>query len=150
MSDPIKYYVMVGDERRGPFTLQQLQGMWQSGAITMDTKYWIEGLDDWMPLSSILELIQPPLRAHQAQPYFAAPGQLVRPAKNRGIYIILGLFLGCLGIHNFYAGYHGRGAAQLIITVVLGWFYVGLIVTAVWALIEICTVRHDGNGDRMT
>jgi DNA-directed RNA polymerase subunit RPC12/RpoP len=27
----------------------------------------------------------------------------VQAAKSRGVYIILGLFLGCLGVHNFYA-----------------------------------------------
>jgi TM2 domain-containing membrane protein YozV len=150
MSDPIKYFVMVNNEQRGPFTLEQLQGMWKSGAVTMDTQYWVEGLDEWMPLSSILDLIQPPQRMQQQPAYFPASGQLVRPAKSRGIFIILGLFLGCLGIHNFYAGYYGRGAAQLIITILLGWLLIGLLVTAIWALIEICTVKIDGNGDRMS
>lgn len=150
MSDPIKYYVMVGDEKRGAFTLEQLQTMWRSGGLTMDTQYWVEGLDEWMPLSSILELLQPPRQTQQTQAHYSAPGQLVRPMKSRGIYIILGLFLGCLGIHNFYAGYHGRGAAQLIITILLGWFVIGIVVTAIWALVEICSVTHDGNGDKMS
>ena len=75
---------------------------------------------------------------------------VVRSQKSRGLYIILGLFLGCLGIHNFYAGYYGRGAAQLLITIVLGWFIVGLIITAVWALFDICTIKQDGAGEAMT
>ena len=29
--------------------------------------------------------------------------------RNRVVYIMLGVFLGCLGIHNFYAGRTGRG-----------------------------------------
>jgi len=74
----------------------------------------------------------------------------VRSAKSRGVYIILGVLLGLLGIHNFYAGYYGRGAAQLIITILLGWFYVGLVITGLWALVEVCTVTNDANGDRMT
>jgi TM2 domain-containing membrane protein YozV len=72
---------------------------------------------------------------------------VVKSAKSRGVYIILGLFLGCLGIHNFYAGYHGRGAAQLIITLLLGWVIIGLVITALWALIEICTITCDAAGD---
>ncbi len=74
---------------------------------------------------------------------------VVKSAKNRGVYIILGLFLGCLGIHNFYAGYHGRGAAQLIITILLGWVIIGLVITVLWALIEICTVTEDAAGDKL-
>ena len=74
---------------------------------------------------------------------------VVKSAKSRGVYIILGLFLGCLGIHNFYAGYHGRGAAQLIITLLLGWFIIGLVITGLWALIEICSVTEDAAGDKL-
>jgi TM2 domain-containing membrane protein YozV len=36
------------------------------------------------------------------------------------VFIVLGLFLGCLGIHNFYAGYSAKGAVQLAVTLVLG------------------------------
>jgi TM2 domain-containing membrane protein YozV len=75
---------------------------------------------------------------------------VVRSTKSRGVYIILGLFFGCLGIHNFYAGYYGRGAAQLIITLLLGWVIIGIVITVLWALIEICTVKEDANGDTMT
>jgi hypothetical protein len=68
------------------------------------------------------------------------------PPKSRGVYIILGLFLGLLGIHNFYAGYHGRGAIQLILTLTL----IGAIITALWSLIELLTVVEDASGVRMT
>ena len=29
---------------------------------------------------------------------------------------ILGIFLGCFGVHNFYLGYNGKAIAQLLIT----------------------------------
>ncbi|CAN7407944.1 TM2 domain-containing protein [Acidovorax sp. LjRoot74] len=73
--------------------------------------------------------------------------QLVKSAKSRGIYIILGLFFGLLGVHNFYAGRLGIGLAQLLITCILGWFVVGLFITAIWVLIELFTVTKDGAGD---
>ena len=61
---------------------------------------------------------------------------------NRTTYILLGLLFGGFGVHNFYAGYSGRGAIQLICTLcIIGWFFVPL-----WALIEICTVTTDANG----
>jgi TM2 domain-containing membrane protein YozV len=75
---------------------------------------------------------------------------VVEAVKSRGVFIILGLLLGCLGIHNFYAGYNGKGAVQLIITLVLGWVIIGLVITAVWALIEVCTVTADAKGNRMS
>jgi TM2 domain-containing membrane protein YozV/ribosomal protein L40E len=47
---------------------------------------------------------------------------------------LLGIFLGSLGIHNFYLGYTGKAVAQLLITVcTLG---IGAIVTSIWGLIE--------------
>lgn len=71
-------------------------------------------------------------------------------SRSRGVYIILGLFLGCLGIHNFYAGHSGKGVAQLLITLILGIFVIGFFITAVWALIDIIAVKTDGNGMRMS
>ena len=66
--------------------------------------------------------------------------------KSRIAYILLGLFLGGLGIHNFYAGYVGRGIAQLLITLCLGWLFVPLIIVGIWILIEIIVVTEDSNG----
>jgi TM2 domain-containing membrane protein YozV len=73
-----------------------------------------------------------------------------RATKSRGVYIILGLFFGLLGFHNFYAGYNGRGAAQLIITLLLGWLFIGIVISGLWSLIEVCAVTKDAEGNRMT
>ena len=37
--------------------------------------------------------------------------------KNKIVAGLLGLFLGTLGIHNFYLGYAGKGIAQLLMTI---------------------------------
>jgi len=73
-------------------------------------------------------------------------------AKSRVVYVLLAIFLGQLGIHNFYAGYSGRGAVQLVcgiisallVVVVIGFF--GLFVLWVWAVIEALTVTKDSTG----
>ncbi len=66
------------------------------------------------------------------------------PAKSRLAYILLAVLLGSLGIHNFYAGYTGKGIAQLLITLVsLGALS---IVSWIWAIVEVCTVTQDANG----
>lgn len=47
---------------------------------------------------------------------------------------LLGIFLGSLGIHNFYLGYTGKALAQLLITLLT--CGVGATVTGIWGLIE--------------
>src|SRR5579864_6349508 len=84
--------------------------------------------------------------APAAYPYVA---QVYGPThKSRTSYIVLGIFLGSLGIHNFYAGYTGRAVGQLCLTVLtLG--YLG-IVSWIWAIIEICTLEKDSTGLRFS
>ena len=82
-----------------------------------------------------------------AQPAYAAP-VYGSTHKSRTSYIVLGVFLGGLGIHNFYAGYTGRAVGQLCLTVLtlgaLG------IVSWIWAIIEICIVEKDSTGLRFS
>jgi TM2 domain-containing membrane protein YozV len=65
-------------------------------------------------------------------------------AKNRMTFIILGVLLGPLGAHNFFAGYHRKAIAQLLITLLtLG--FAGPMMW-VWAVIDVWTVDRDSNG----
>ena len=58
--------------------------------------------------------------------------------KSGVIYILLAWFLGTIGIHNFYAGYAGRAVIQLLLTLSAPLFlFVPLIVTALWAFLEL-------------
>jgi len=86
------------------------------------------------------------LSPSNAQPLTPVPTVILPMPKSRGIYIILGLFLGLLGVHNFYAGHNSRGFVQLLITVCLGWLLVGLIITGVWVIIDLVTVTEDSRG----
>jgi Predicted membrane protein len=83
-----------------------------------------------------------------------------RPAKSRGAYIVLGLFFGGIGIHNFYAGQLASGAikiALLAITLLLDMstgFYTGFVLLAAVlnctvALLEIILRKVDGQGRDM-
>ncbi len=62
--------------------------------------------------------------------------------KSRLIYILLGIFFGTIGIHNFYSGNAGRGIAKIILTCLIYTYFIALI----WALIEVCTVNKDAKG----
>ena len=68
--------------------------------------------------------------------------------KNKWCFILLGIFLGAFGIHNFYTGYVGRGIVKLLVTILsglmLGW------ASWIWAIVEVCTVRIDAKGRPFT
>ena len=68
--------------------------------------------------------------------------------KNKWCFILLGIFLGAFGIHNFYTGYVGRGIVKLLVTILsglmLGW------TSWIWAIVEVCTVRIDAKGRPFT
>lgn len=71
-------------------------------------------------------------------------------AKSKLAAGLLGIFLGSLGVHNFYLGYIGKAVAQLLITV-LSCFTLSFA-SGIWGLIEgilILTgsINVDGNGN---
>jgi TM2 domain-containing membrane protein YozV len=65
-------------------------------------------------------------------------------SKSKARFVLLGGFLGMLGVHNLYAGFRGKGIAQLAITLfTLG---LGIPVSWIWAVIDVCTVERDSAG----
>jgi len=71
-----------------------------------------------------------------------------RQPRSRTTFIVLGIFFGALGVHNFYAGYTGRAVGQLCLSV-LTLFYLA-IASWVWAIVEICVVDRDSTGIQFT
>ena len=74
-------------------------------------------------------------------------------AKSKIAAGILGILLGCFGVHNFYLGYTNKAVAQLLITI-LSCFILSPI-SAVWGLIEgimILTgnIDTDAEGRKLT
>lgn len=69
--------------------------------------------------------------------------------KTRKTFVLLGVFLGCFGIHNFYAGYAGRGVSQLLLSLILLATPVYCIPVYLWALFEIAFVTEDARAVRM-
>lgn len=61
--------------------------------------------------------------------------------KSRVVYIVLAILLGEIGVHNFYAGYVGKGIAQLLVTTLS----LGLLfwISWIWSVIEACVITHD-------
>ena len=102
---------------------------------------------------------QPPIYAQQT--YYQAAQQ--QPGygyaqKSKIVAGLLGLFLGGLGVHNFYLGYTGKAVAQLLLTLI-GWIIlIGPIISGIWALIEAILIlcssygsswHRDGRGQEL-
>lgn len=82
-------------------------------------------------------------------PYGQQPFGQVPPGyapKSMVVAILLALFLGTFGIHNFYLGYSQKGIIQLVLTIVgwaTSWLIVGvfaLIGVAVWVIVDIVQI----------
>lgn len=84
-----------------------------------------------------------PMAGNAVRPTLNDP-YLYAAKKSRVVYIVLAIFLGELGVHNFYAGYAGRGVAQLLITILS--FGLLFWISWIWALVELCVMTNDGRG----
>lgn len=145
------YRVAVGGNEIGSYSVEELRSYWQGGSLDRAAVYLHEGTQQWKPVS---QMFGPMTRMPSASPSPGASPRLgrsgavlVKPQKSRGVYILLGLFLGGLGVHNFYVGRYGSAVAQLLIALALGWLIVPLLFLGLWVLIEMFVVKNDGDGD---
>lgn len=63
--------------------------------------------------------------------------QMPRQPKSRVIAVVLCIFLGWFGLHDFYVGRNKSGLAKILITFILGWFVVGLIIVSLWCFFDL-------------
>jgi TM2 domain-containing membrane protein YozV len=91
-----------------------------------------------VPASSV---IQDPASATAVPLQHSASHCLPKP-KSRVAYILLAVFLGCFGVHNFYAGRVVPGVIQLLVTILSG--FILSFATWIWAVVEAATVKADG------
>lgn len=86
-----------------------------------------------------------PTPLYSRTPYFGE--SYVRP-KSRLVFILLAIFLGSFGAHNFYAGYNKKAVIQLCLTICTCFY--GSPITWIWAIVEACTVTLDDDGVPLT
>lgn len=68
-----------------------------------------------------------------------------QPVKSQVVYCVLALFLGHLGVHNFYIGRWKQGLGQLLLTLTCPFtIFFGVIVAYFWGVLNIFLVRTDG------
>lgn len=73
--------------------------------------------------------------------------------KKKIVAVLLSLFLGTFGIHRFYLGRAGSGAAMLIMSI-LGWLTTGIFVgfifvaiVGIWDVIDFFRILFNGMPD---
>ena len=169
------YYLLINGQKTGPYEASDIQRMLRQQAIGYDTQFWKDGMFSWETIGSHRQIFessygqrppqnfQPPqYQPSYQQPHYQQPQVnnypqqplvvqpiIIAQGKSRAAFILLGLFLGGLGIHNFYAGYAGKGIAQLLLNLFLFWTIVVPIIVGIWVLIEVITVDRDSFGNRM-
>jgi TM2 domain-containing membrane protein YozV len=143
------YYEQNGN-RIGPVDEATMRTLIANRTVSIDTLVWTNGMANWTPLQQTQLAaglpVPPPMPGNPpGAPYQAAPAH--HPdAKDRVAYVLLAVFLGGIGIHNFFAGYTSRAVAQLLICLLT--CGIGGIATSIWAIVEACTVTQDANGVR--
>lgn len=71
--------------------------------------------------------------------------------KSKLVAGLLAIFLGAIGIHNFYLGYNSKGVTQLLLSTVGACLIVGPIIAGIWAIVEAVqiftgAISVDANG----
>ena len=107
---------------------------------------------------------QQPYGAAPQQPYGAAPQQpygqpypgnpnpmAAGAPKSKLAAGLIAIFIGSLGIHNFYLGYTKKAVIQLLLTLLGGWLFgIGAIAAEIWAIVDAVKIFQgqypDANG----
>ncbi len=100
----------------------------------------------------------PETHTYESAPAYTPPAYTPAPAAQQkskmaaGLMgILFGIFLGGLGIHNFYLGYTKKAVIQLVVCLAGSCLIVGPLVSGIWCIVEGIqilsgTINVDGNG----
>lgn len=66
--------------------------------------------------------------------------QPVIEKKSQFLAIVLCVFLGLAGFHDFYMEKMGRGLAKFLILILLGWVIIGIIINFIWCVMDFLII----------
>ena len=73
--------------------------------------------------------------------------------KKKLVVLLLAIFFGGLGVHNFYLGYTKNAVIQLVVSIALCWTGIAPLAMEIWALIEGIKAYNgellDANGNKL-
>ena len=106
----------------------------------------LEAVASGMPSNGVL---RPRVVATASPTAAAGPATIAVRPTSRLIFALLGVFLGFLGVHNFYALRWLTGLLQLLLSAATYLLGFGIIAPWLWAIVEAVVVRKDGAGREM-
>jgi len=53
-----QFFVLLNNEQKGPFTLEQIRGFYNAGMINENTLAWISGMQNWADLKTCLSYLK--------------------------------------------------------------------------------------------
>jgi len=54
------YFILQNDQPEGPYSIEELRSLWNSGVLAGETFYCEEGYDEWLRLEKIADQLEPP------------------------------------------------------------------------------------------
>ena len=84
MTTEEQWFFLADQEQQGPYALNQLQQMADSGALTPETLVWRDGMAEWVPAGSLENFLQWPQAAAPVQPVAVSPVLQTGPAMVTG------------------------------------------------------------------
>lgn len=126
---PMQIYLLIEDDRQGPFTPEEIAEKIKAGECTPDTLAWKEGMEEWQPLKDVCELpaAPPPVSETTAsKPVMAIRERaLQRLRKRRHLKGLKGgCFLFCVGsvvcLFGFLLCLTGIGAILGVPLIIVG------------------------------
>lgn len=168
-----QFIISMGSEQQGPYSFDDILMYEKIGEVTSQTPVRLADHDIWKKWEDIkieraaleqrkklFENSTHEISAALSSAAFLPSTRIVKrdgPQLSRSVYIVLALFLGMAGIHNFYAGHSARGVIQLLLTLAgiglaVSGIYFGLVfmaVVTVWVLAEIVMEKEDAYGRSM-
>src|SRR6478752_4336503 len=77
VKSPEVFYLHINGEQRGPYTIQHIDHLLNSGLISETATFWREGLEQWQPVTNLVAVRR-------------AKKGVVRPAVVVGVVVLLG------------------------------------------------------------
>lgn len=126
-----EFFLYINEQQTGPFTLAQLQHMWRIGQINGKTLYWQHGYDEWIPLSTLSDCLEPTRHTRSIAYAGLSGARSTSTSENPPSFGTVVFFTLLFPIVGLVAGiiwlceprYRGSGGAILAISFVLMFIY---------------------------
>jgi TM2 domain-containing membrane protein YozV len=125
------WYYAADAEQKGPVNESELKANFAAAKLPADTLVWKDGMDNWAPANQVAAF------------YFHTPTAPTPKSKRDAV--ILAVFLGWIGVHKLYLGYHKAAIIMMAVTVLTCGY--GMWITVIIGLIEglIYATKTDEN-----